>query len=233
MSVHELSEKSILKRKRVKQFQNAKVFPGLVGFHSEPNLRDVQISITKKNDLKTLAMKRKMSMSGDISLHTIFDPSLTKSELKNINHLSKFRKEARMSRTASAGKIRVKYPKHQNKFRYTNISEAKVNVQRRNPFRNNFKTAAAIRENLIKEKNLFNSKLLGPTSMRHTKDQAQKLTQNNTDELDKFIERHNKNMKYKKFGKIKLRAPALSKKRDRFRRTFNRLMMSKSMSVLQ
>ena len=64
MSVHELSEKSILKRKRVKQFQNAKVFPGLVGFHSEPNLRDVQISITKKNDLKTLAMKRKMSMSG-------------------------------------------------------------------------------------------------------------------------------------------------------------------------
>ena len=67
MSVHELSEKSILKRKRVKQFQNAKVFPGLVGFHSEPNLRDVQISITKKNDLKTLAMKRKMSMSGDIS----------------------------------------------------------------------------------------------------------------------------------------------------------------------
>ena len=54
MSVHELSEKSILKRKRVKQFQNAKVFPGLVGFHSEPNLRDVQISITKKNDLKTL-----------------------------------------------------------------------------------------------------------------------------------------------------------------------------------
>ena len=72
-----MSEKSIVKHRRVEEFQNAKVFPGLVGFHAEPDLRDVKICITKKNDLKTLALKRKMSMSGDISLHTIFDPWLT------------------------------------------------------------------------------------------------------------------------------------------------------------
>jgi hypothetical protein len=228
-----MSKKSIVKHRRVEQYRNAKVFPGLVGYHAEPDLRDVKISITKKNNLKTLALKRKMSMSGDISLHTIFDPSLTKSELKNINHLAKFRQEARMSRSASAGKIIVKYPKHELQFRYTNNSQAKTDINMKNPFRGNFKTAHEVRAKQIEDKIAFNYKILGHKTMRYTKDRSQNILPCNRDELDNFVARHQKHMKNKTFGKGKSMHPPLSKKREKFNRTFNRLLMSKSMSFLQ
>ena len=52
---------------------DAKVFPGLIGYHSEGSLASTEIIITKKHDLKELAMKRKIRSY--TSLYT-FDPSL-------------------------------------------------------------------------------------------------------------------------------------------------------------
>ena len=172
-------------------------------------------------------------MSGDISLYTIFDPSLTASELGNINHLAKFRKEARMSRSASSGTMVVKYPRHKNKFRYTNRTDAKSAVDRKNPFRGNFKTEDEVRSAEVEERKTFERKLMGPRTMSYQNNSRSTRPSHSADELDKFIQKHNTIMKGKKFGKVKLKVAPQSKKRERFRQTFNRLMMSRSMSLLQ
>ncbi len=229
--IGQLSENSIARRARVEEFRDAKVFPGLIGYHSEGSLASTEITITKKHDLKELAMKRKMSMSGDISLYTIFDPSLKASELGNINQLAKFRKEARLSRSASSGKMIVKYPRHKNKFRYTNQTNAKMAVDRKDPFRDNFKTEDKIWEEEVEERKVFQSKLLGPRNMAYGNNSRTTGPSHSADELDKFIRRHNTIMKGKKFGRVKLKVAPQSKRRGRFNKTFNRLMMSRSMSV--
>ena len=56
--IGQLSESSIARRARVDEFRDAKVFPGLVGYHSE-GVTSTEITISKKHDLKELAMKRK------------------------------------------------------------------------------------------------------------------------------------------------------------------------------
>ena len=53
--IGQLSESSIARRARVDEFRDAKVFPGLVGYHSEGSLASTEITISKKHDLKELA----------------------------------------------------------------------------------------------------------------------------------------------------------------------------------
>ena len=203
--IGQLSESSIARRARVDEFRDAKVFPGLVGYHSEGSLASTEITISKKHDLKELAMKRKMSMSGDISLYTIFDPSLKASELGNINQLAKFRKEARLSRSASSGNMIVKYPRHKNKFRYTNQTSAKQAVDRKDPFRGNFKTEDEIWAEEVEERKTFQRKLLGPRNMSYRNNSRSTRPSHSADELDKFIRKHNTIMKGKKFGRVRLK----------------------------
>ena len=50
--IGQLSENSIARRARVEEFRDAKVFPGLIGYHSEGSLASTEITITKKHDLK-------------------------------------------------------------------------------------------------------------------------------------------------------------------------------------
>ena len=138
-----------------------------------------------------------------------------------------------MSRSASTGKIIVKYPNHNLQFRYTNNSQAKTDIKTENPFRGNFKTAHEIKTKQIEDKIAYDKKILGHKTMRYTKDRSQNVVPYNKDELDKFVARHQKHMKNKTFGKGRSIHPPLSKKREKFNRTFNRLLMSKSMSFLQ
>ena len=166
-----LSPQSLLKQERAQAFLDAKQFPGLVGFHHD--LRKTQIVISKKPDShKEVALKRKNSLTGDVSLHSIFDPNLTKSELKNINYLKQFKSDALLRHapsypTLESMKIKTKYPKHKSGFKLTNRMSAKKGMAMKDPFTRNHKTLDAVREEQLRVRKEYNSKILGPRTMSY------------------------------------------------------------------
>jgi len=165
-ATHELAE---IKKKRAKSFLDSKQFPALVGFHHRLLADRVQIHVSKKPDgHKEVALKRRNSMSGEISAFTIVDPSLLKSELGNINHLHKFAKEA-LTRHAKPGlkktPMKLKVPKHKRQFQYTNHKTAKAEIERKDPFRGNHKTEMDVWNAERKYKRDENAKIIGRHSM--------------------------------------------------------------------
>ena len=166
-----LSPQSLRKQERAEAFLNAKHFPGLVGFHH--NLRKTQIVVSKKPDShKEVALKRKNSLTGDVSLHSIFDPNLTKSELKNISYLKQFKSEALLRHansytTLESMKIKTKYPKHKHGFKLTSHSDAKKGMTMKDPFVGNHKTEDAVREELLRRKDKHDRKMIGPRTMSY------------------------------------------------------------------
>ena len=165
-ATHEVAE---IKKKRAKSFLDSKQFPALVGFHHRLLADRVQIHVSKKPDgHKEVALKRKNSMSGDISAFTIVDPSLLKSELGNINHLHKFAKEA-LTRHAKPGliktPIKLKVPKHKRQFQYTNHKTAKAEIECKDPFVGNHKTEIDVWNAQRKYKRDEDAKIIGRHSM--------------------------------------------------------------------